>query len=222
MTLSVEALRDGSAPPGCGCRETPWGATMNAALPIDFDFELDDPLNVVESVLLECCDPVALDPATSTKLAKLGVEGEALADLHVAPVRLDGDRFEFARNLDCDIATWGRVVVGVVVPVRDELNTAFDLIAWNLTTGAIATWRGEASILGEFNLLWRLGEEALRVFPTVLAWLIAGRDGLVIIDSSEARWRLIGEELVVDDAEFGASLEAALRLPEPKVFVRAA
>ena len=159
-------------------------------------------------------------PETSARLVKLGVEGEALTDLYVAPVCFDGARrFEFGRRLGDDIATWRRSVVAVIIAARDEDDVAFDLVAWNLKTGATATWRGEASMLGEFNLLWRLGEEALRVHPTVLDWLIAECDGLVILDANKARWRLVGEALIVDDVAFGLRLREALRLPEPEIFV---
>jgi hypothetical protein len=200
---------------------------MTAAPPFDFEpmvrnghaFVLDA-LNVVEAALLDYCDPVALDPETSARLAKLGVEGEALADLYIAPVCFDGARrFEFARRLGDDIATWRRSVVAVIIAARDEDDVAFDLVAWNLKTGAIATWRGEASLLGERNLLWRLGEEGLRVHPTVLDWLIAACDGLVILDADKARWRLIGEALIVTDPAFGRRLREAMRLPEPEIFV---
>jgi hypothetical protein len=186
----------------------------------DGDLELLDALNVVEAALVDRCDPVALEPSISAELARLGIEGEVLSDLFVATVRFDRDGFEFIYNLDsADLAMWRRAVVAVIVPVRDELNTAYDLVAWNLRTGATAIWLGAASILGEFNLLWRLGEEALRIRPTVLDWLRAECDGLVILNAAEARWRLIDEALIVADAAFGVRLRDALRLPEPKIFV---
>jgi hypothetical protein len=186
----------------------------------DGDPELWDALNVAEAALVNCCDPIALDPATSARLAKLGVAGEALTDLHVAPICFDGDRFEFASNLDAAaLSVWRRAIVAVIIPARDENSVAFDLVAWDLETGSVATWRGAASMLGEFNLLWRLGEPGMRVYQTVLDWLRAECDGLVILDAKRARWQLADEILIVADTAFGVVLEAAMRLPEPQILV---
>ena len=186
----------------------------------DGGLELLDAPNIAEAALLDCCDPVALDPPTSARLANLGVEGEALTDLHVASVCFDDDRIEFTRNLDAaDLAMWRRSVVAVIVPARDDEGVAYDLVALDLKAGALATWRGCASILGEFNLLWRLEEKGLRAHPTVLDWLRAERDGIVILNSADARWRLIGETLIVTDPAFGRRLREALRLPEPEICV---
>ena len=190
----------------------------------DGDPELRDYApNAIRAALDDICDPVDRDPETAAKFAQLGVVGEALTDLYVAPVCFNGDRrFEFARHRAANLSMWRRTVNAVIIPARDELGVPCDLVAWNLKTGALGTWRGSTAILGEFNLLWRLGEKGLRVYPTVLAWLIAECDGLVILDADTARWRLAGEMLIVDDAAFGLRLREALRLQEPAIFVRAA
>ena len=44
---------------------------MNAPARIDMVLDSED-LTAAEAALLDFCDPVALDPATSAKLAKLG------------------------------------------------------------------------------------------------------------------------------------------------------
>lgn len=180
----------------------------------------DSEPTAAEAALADLCDPVALDDAIATKLARLAVDGEALADLRIAPVCFDGDGFSFARDLnDRDLNMWRCARVAVIVPVRDECGDVFDLVAWNPWTGAIATWRG-AAILGEFNLTWRLGEDALRVRPSLLDWLRNERDGIVILDATKAAWWLVDEDLVVDDEAFGRRLFEALTLPRPKIFVR--
>jgi hypothetical protein len=196
-----------------------------------FDGERIDPrlvgvgLTAAEMELL-ACELVTLNPPTYAKLFSLGVHGPALTGqdafdaLHVAAVVfLPGSRFEFGHNLRDATGS----VVAIIVPARDERGFTRDLVAWDMDTGQVATWQHSA-MLGEHSLgEWRISDsDGLRVYPTMLEWLCADRDGLVIFHGSEARWRLIGERLIVDDAAFGLRLREALRLPEPEIFVRTA
>jgi hypothetical protein len=129
---------------------------------------------------------------------------------------LSGGRFEFAR----DMRDASGDVLAVIIPALDKYCETIDLVAWSLDTGAVATWRGEAVMLGEEQInAPRLDGDALWVFADAADWLRAGRRGVVVLDASRVRWRLAQEKLIVADAAFGRRLRDALRLPEPLIFV---
>jgi hypothetical protein len=171
------------------------------------------------------CAPVVLNAALYSRLFALGIHGAALTGrdffdaLHAEAVCfLPGDRFEFAR----DLPDASGHCVAVIILARGDCGDTIDLAAWSLDTGALATWRGVATMLGEDRLTApRLDVDGLRVFPGPAEWLRAGRQGVVILDANRARWRLTGERLIVAESAFGRRLRAALRLPEPQVFVEA-
>jgi len=177
--------------------------------------------NEPERALLDCC-PLVLHPLFS-RLFALGIHGDGVNgrglfdDLHVADVIFRaGDRVDFSR----EVRELRGHVAGVIIPVRDECGDLVDLAAWNPDDGALALWRGAASMLGAENILApRIESEALLAFADVTAWLRAGRVGVVVLDPQRARWRLAGETLVVDDPVFGRRLRDSLALPEPKIFV---
>jgi hypothetical protein len=176
----------------------------------------------LNAALLDCT-PVVLHEPTYAKVFALGVYGAALTgrdffdSLFVEAVCfLPGGRFEFAR----DLRDASGHVLAVIIPVRDDTGETIDLAAWGLDTGALATWRGVATVLGVDRLTGpRIEVDGLRVFPGPLEWLRAERQGVVILDPERARWRLTGERLIVGDAPFGRRLREALRLPEPRFFV---
>jgi hypothetical protein len=179
-------------------------------------------LNEIERVLNEWCWPLVLHLLSSTLFALgilgYGVNGRGAFDaLHVADVIFrPGRLFDFSR----EVRELRGHVAGVIIPVRDECGDLVDLAAWNPDDGALALWRGAASMLGAENILApRIESEALLAFADVTAWLRAGRVGVVVLDPQRARWRLAGETLVVDDPVFGRRLRDSLALPEPKIFV---
>jgi hypothetical protein len=103
-----------------------------------------------------------------------GVSHKALWPISGATVRLDGATF----NLDHK----GERALTFRAEDRGEV---FDLIAWQPRTGAVATWRGQAFCLGDvddiFNPASYFGGDALRVHATPLDWLLADREGIVIV-----------------------------------------
>lgn len=177
-------------------------------------------LNDCDRALLDC-PPVVLNDRLYAKLLALGIFGAGVNGrspfdaLHFeAAVRLPSGLFEFGR--DMRDATGARDAI--IVPARDEFGELVDLAAWD--DGAVALWRGHVAMLGEDQLaLPRIETPALAVFADVASWLRAGRRGVVIIDPQRARWCLADEQLMVADAAFGRRLRAALRLPEPQIFV---
>jgi hypothetical protein len=71
---------------------------------------------------------------------------------------------------------------------RGEDGEIADLVAWTLTPPRLASWYGCCSALDEYNLFgWRLGEgQSLQIWRTPLGWLQARRQGVVIIDRTNA------------------------------------
>ncbi len=111
-------------------------------------------------------------------------------------------------------------VRSLVFLARDESGDPLDLVAWSRKTNRLASWYGRAALLGlESRWAPRIGAEGLRICFDPLAWLVAERDGVVIIDPESARWQLARESLVVSDVAFGRHVHATLRLPDPKVYV---
>jgi hypothetical protein len=167
--------------------------------------------------------PVVLHAPTYDTLFRLGVHGAALtgADafdaLHVEAVCfLGNERFEFAREMSepCESA------LAVIIPCRNEFGMTVDLVAWEIDTGKLAAWRGEAAMLGEDQIdAPRIEYDGVRIYPGPVDWLHAGRRGAVILDALRARWRLAEDRLIVDNADFGRRLRGMMRLPEPRVFV---
>jgi hypothetical protein len=194
---------------------------MTHLAPVDFR-HIGIGLTPAEAALVGSL-PAVLHAPTYDALFRLGIHGAALtgADafdaLHVEAVCfLANERFEFAREMSepCESA------LAVIIPCRDEFGRTVDLVAWVIDTGTLATWRGEAAILGEDHLdSPRIEHDGIRIYPGPLDWLHAGRRGAVIIDAMRARWRLAEDRLVVNDADFGRRLRSMLRLPEPRVFV---
>src|SRR5271165_4416146 len=96
-----------------------------------------------ESALLDCQLAVLHQP-TYAKLCALEIRGDRLSGrdtfdaLHVEAVCfLSNNRFEFARNLRD--ATGAKLAV--IIPARDEGGAVADLVAWDMDTDALATWR---------------------------------------------------------------------------------
>jgi len=177
--------------------------------------------NEPERALLDCC-PLVLHPLFS-RLFALGIHGDGVNgrglfdDLHVADVIFRaGDRVDFSR----EVRELRGHVAGVIIPVRDECGDLVDLAAWNPDDGALALWRGVASMLGaETIFASRLGEPLL-VHETPLDWLRAGRRGVYIIDPQRAAPLLrLAEPLGVKREAHGRSLRQVLTIPAPRIVV---
>lgn len=178
-------------------------------------------LTPAETAILSCT-PVVLHAETYNALFALGVRGLAItgarpfADLATEQVvYLEGGRFELAK----DMRDQSNSVPAIIIPCVNRDGATTDLVAWNMETGATATWRG-AALLGEENLdAPRIDGDRLRVHSTVLAWLVDGRRGVVVLDAKRARWPLAEQGLIVADVDFGVRLLAQLALPQPDIHV---
>jgi hypothetical protein len=103
-----------------------------------------------------------------------GVSGNALWPISGATVRFDGATFDLDHEGER------------ALPFRaEDGGTAIDLIAWQPRTNKLASWRGQAFCLGDvddiFNTATYFDGDALRVHTTPLDWLLADRDGIVIV-----------------------------------------
>jgi hypothetical protein len=194
---------------------------MTAFAPADLRM-IGHGLTPSEVALLDCMLVGSHEP-TYAKLYALGIYGPTVTGgdlfnaLHCDTICfLPGGRFEFAR----DMRDASGHLLAVVIPALDEWGNTIDLVAWCVDNGAVATWRGEAVMLGEEQInAPRLDGDALWVFADATDWLRAGRRGVVVLDASRVRWRLAEEKLIVADAAFGRRLRDVLRLPEPRIFV---
>jgi hypothetical protein len=187
-------------------------------------FSLGVGLNACQKALNELGWPAPLTPIWEV-LRALGIRddrssGRFMDALHVADVNhCEGGRFDFAAETALLLGT----VAAIVFPVFDEFGETIDVAAWHPKSGALDLWCGAACLLGEQNISApRIEHDGVRVHPSALAWLRAGRTGVYVVDPERARWRLAGETLVVDDVAFGRRLRDALRLPEPQIFVTTA
>lgn len=103
-----------------------------------------------------------------------GVSNKALWPISGATVRFNVATFE----LDHDGER-------ALVFRAEDRGEVIDLIAWQPRTGTLASWRGQAFCLGDmddiFNPATYFAGDALRVHATPLDWLLADRDGIVIV-----------------------------------------
>ena len=137
--------------------------------------------------------------------------------LQVADVNpCEGGHFEFAAESGLLLGT----VASIVFPAFDELGETIDVAAWHPESGALALWRGVASMLGAENVFApRLGEPLL-VHDTALDWLRGGRRGVFIVDPQRAAPLLrFSEPLGVKCESHGRRLRQALTIPAPRIVV---
>jgi hypothetical protein len=97
-----------------------------------------------------------------------------------------------------------------------------DLIAWNPRSGKLASWYGTAFCLGDLDDILNpasfFAGSALRVHADPLAWLRAGRDGIVIVKPEFTYAYLRGvPRLSFADASFARQVRAWLQPPQPRV-----
>jgi hypothetical protein len=97
-----------------------------------------------------------------------------------------------------------------------------DIVGWQPATAWLGTWRGLAWALNQECIYRpRLDEHgALKVHPTPREWLRDGCLGIVLLQARLAAAFLCDSgPLLVDDAQFGAELRAALTRPAPRILV---
>ena len=101
-----------------------------------------------------------------------------------------------------------------------------DLIAWDLRTGNIASWHGNTFCLGDLdqidNPATYFAGGYLRIHASPLYWLIAGREGIVILRPNFAYAHLrYCRRLLCDDPPHAEKVERLLQAPGPtaKIFI---
>jgi hypothetical protein len=118
----------------------------------------------------------------------------------------------------------GRHQIGIPGRIASEFAPV-DLIAWTPRLNCTASWLGRVALLGEDELLApRLDDEqALMVHETPLAWLIAGRQGVVIVDPRKAAPILReAEPLKTHSIAFSRRILTLATLRTPRVFAPSA
>jgi hypothetical protein len=116
------------------------------------------------------------------RLKELGVSVNGLCEPELPAqtqvIMHDGFAFDFAEEAD------GQPIDAVIFVARDELGDPIDYVAWEPRLNRMASLWGRVALLGEDEIYApRLDpEQALEVFETPLQWLLAGRQGVVIVD----------------------------------------
>jgi len=128
----------------------------------------------------------------------------------------DAPLFDFASERPGVVAA-----PAIIILARGNFGDEADLVAWSPRSGRLAAWLGSASMLGEQNALAaRLADPALDVHESPLAWLIAGRRGVCIIDPRRARHTLeCAQPLRAASVRHGLSLRRAMTLATPNIVI---
>lgn len=134
--------------------------------------------------------------------------------LHDDVVFLDNGCFEFGRYRS------GKAQPALTFVCWSHDGVAEDICAWQATTGKIATWLGQASMLGEDNLLGPRPDEGLAVHVEPLAWFKANRSGVVVLHKERAAPKLREAGTLIsasfDDAK---KLKKSLAVEPPRILV---
>ena len=117
-----------------------------------------------------------------------------------------GDRFEFARNLPD-----GDGVGAFTLLLFDADGDPADIMAWR--PPEFALWLGGVSCLGEEQVLGPRLADPLPLRTSVIDWLRARREGIMILDHAQAAHLLRNETLGVLTPAHENDLRAKLTLP---------
>ena len=102
----------------------------------------------------------------------------------------------------------------------EDRGEVIDLVAWEPSTGKLASWHGNTFCLGDFDQIYNPATYfmggALRVHADPLDWLRANREGIVILrrDFAYAHLRFC-PRILCDDLGHAEKVEFWLRAPEP-------
>lgn len=158
------------------------------------------------------CQYALLDQRQIDWLADRGVSREAMSGswlIKTARVTFEGKE-RFVQN------SKGTDVFILVVEENTEI---IDLLAWELRSGRLATFRGHAFALGQDQILsagtYALGGK-LRVHRSPLSWLRAERRGIVILKPRET-YAWLGQVLGIEaeDSAHARELEDLIKPPAP-------
>jgi hypothetical protein len=148
-------------------------------------------------------------------LLRQGVNERALWPISGATVRFDGSTFDVDHN--------GLRSLTFRCHDRGEI---IDIAAWQPRTGKLASWRGQAFCLGDvddiFNPATYFAGDAPPVHETPLQWLLAEREGIVILRPDLAHAYLANcRRLAFADAAHARQVERWLQPPKPtaEIFV---
>ena len=190
---------------------------MNAPFPL-LPPSVDDPV-------AEWSDCAALGQGDLDGFQNAGIQPHALIQgpygLGASVVRdritTSPRRFEFARYARPEHAT----EPAYIVLAFDRDGDPVDLVAWH--QGFIGSWLGGVGLLGEEQLDGPRFGAPLIVHPDPLAWLRAGREGVVIVDPVRAA-SMLRDAGPLEVASFGErkSLLDLMRVKLPEVVVRQA
>lgn len=179
---------------------------------------------------LECLDAfIKCHPLPQRMVDGVLAEGVSYRDLmstwqavlgppRCAQVVVDGDRFQFARDVGEEGARGA-----MILPAFDAGGELADLVAWRSgPSGFLVPWYGRVGMLGEeqvFATQWG----PLTIHPDPFSWLRAGRSGVVVMNMGLARPMLHqAGTLAAPDPAFAARLRADLTIPPPHIEVAVA
>jgi hypothetical protein len=124
--------------------------------------------------------------------------------------------FEFARYRQGVRDAGAKIFI-----VRNHIGDAIDLAAWG-PPRPLALWIARGSMLGSENLFGFRMREGLEVHPTPFEWLLAGCEGVVILDPAKAAQLLRrAEPLQAASFTHGRNLKKLLDVKPPRILVPA-
>lgn len=106
----------------------------------------------------------------------------------------------------------------------EDRGECFDLLAWQARSGRLGSWRGAAFALGDVDDCFNPGTfamgDGLRVHETPLEWLLAERDGVVIVRPAleHAHFRNC-PRLLVANVPLARRIRQSLNPPKPRVSI---
>jgi hypothetical protein len=176
------------------------------------------PLSVSELCKIEYWKARPLWQSDLDHFAALGISGLHLANPDMvlkAGIILEGDGetfvFEYATDTDD-----GRDAF--ILPV-DGTSGIIDLVAFDPEIGTLATWLGRAFAINESSI-WEpnLDGDPLPVWRDPIGWLMAKREGIVLLKPSQAYSYLDHlPGVIAEDVQHGEELEKLLWTPRRKV-----
>ena len=136
--------------------------------------------------------------------------------LHDDVIFLDNGCFEFSRYQD------GMTQHALTFVCWSHDGSAIDVCAWQAMTGRVATWLGQAAMLGEDYFAGPRLDDGLPVHAGPLEWFKANRTGVVVLDGKRAAplLRDVGT-LTVSSIDQGRRLKKILAVELPNILVPA-
>ena len=156
------------------------------------------------------------------RLKQLGVSVDALCEPELpvqAKIVLHGDTFEFATDDPGEQAADALVFLA-----RDDNGDPADFVAWSPKSDRLSSWWGIPMLgmeaLGEFRLD---PDGAVEVFDDPVRWLVAERDGLLIVSfTNAARILRDAAPLKVSSPAFGRRLAVLINPKPPRILAPSA